>query len=343
MSRYIFTSKKSLPGLDKKAAKLFEILPFASLGKHKPADDDETYLDIAGLGAAALKKALAALKKRCGVSAWGIIDPKGEAADPAAFFFEGASDYIGPKTLKALSAKRLAAASAFRQTDEGRGSAGSAVRVKGAGKKESRSPSARGSLPKKSVKLPPGKFEGWKSVKAGTLCSFFFLYIKLGSEKTSLHSRLGEAAYTAVRNRLRDLLQQRLAPAGALLWMETENDSLFLVPPKAHYGKAALTAALKLILEAPLVNIEKLGLAIPAQFTIALHYGKTIFQAPGKTGTVVSDAVNFVFHLGAKHTEPGRLSVSGEVIPEGLRSLFTDAGEYEGFDIIHSRRFTYSA
>jgi hypothetical protein len=128
--------------------------------------------------------------------------------------------------------------------------------------------------------------------------------------------------------------------------MESESNFLFLVPPQANHGKAALTAGLKIILAAPLISIENLGLSVPVNFTLALHYGKTLFQAPGKTGTVISDAVNFVFHLGSKYAEPDRLSISSEVpdevIPPGILGLFAPAGEYEGFSIRHSRRFTYS-
>jgi hypothetical protein len=142
------------------------------------------------------------------------------------------------------------------------------------------------------------------------------------------------------------VLQQNLQDSRALLWMETESNYLFLIPPRAVYGKAAVEASLKMILGGPLTGIEKLDLSIPVDFTFALHYGKTIFRAPGKTGTVVADAVNYIFHLGSKQAEPGRLTISGhvpeEAVPEGLADLFTHGGTYEGIAIRHSRRFTYS-
>ncbi|MDR0876466.1 MAG: hypothetical protein LBN21_00310 [Treponema sp.] len=197
----------------------------------------------------------------------------------------------------------------------------------------------------KAPKLPAGKFEGWSSIRSGTTANFFFLFVSL-SGKTNLRSRLSESDIRTVKNRLRDFLQQRLLEAAPLLWMETESNCLFLIPPRAANGQAAVTASLLMIMGTPLMSIEKLGLSIPVDITFALHYGSTIFRAPGKTGTVVSDAVNYVFHLGAKHAEAGRLTVSADVppaaIPEGLTDLFADAGEYEGIPVIHSRRFTYS-
>jgi class 3 adenylate cyclase len=101
-----------------------------------------------------------------------------------------------------------------------------------------------------------------------------------------------------------------------------------------------------MILNSSLISIEVLELSVPVNFTLALHYGKTPYQAPGKTGTVISDAVNFVFHLGSKCAEPGRLTISEEVpdeaLPPALNAFFTAAGEFEGLGIRHSRRFTRS-
>ncbi|MDR0601765.1 MAG: hypothetical protein LBG42_05225 [Treponema sp.] len=334
---YIFTFKKNPGGLlrDKKAAVFFQILPAELLGKHSPAAGDLSYLDISGLGPAEIKKALALLKKSCAASPWGIFDPGGLSSDPASFFFEGASDYVGKAAVTGLSKKRLTAAASWREA------AGTA----GAGKTRS-SKTAPEIPPKKSARLPSGKFEGWKSIRTGTVTPVFFLYIALSAGDDNLRSRLGEAAFTTTRNRLRDFLQQQFAGASALLWMESESNFLFLVPPQAAPAKAALTAGLKLVLSAPLAGPENFGLSVPVIFTVALHYGKTAFQAPGKTGTVVSDAVNFVFHLGVKYAEPGRFTMSDEVpaeaVPPGLADLFIPAGEYEGFAIRHSRRFVYA-
>jgi hypothetical protein len=328
MNIFLF-SGKNIPALsgDKKTAGMVQVLPAAVLDGHTPGAGDISYLDISGLPQAEVKRILTRLKKRCLHSAWGIIDPKGEAPDPAEFFFAGAVDYIGPKTIKGgLNKKRLTAALTWRDAQK------SAAGPAGVKKGENR-------------KLPGGKFEGWEFIRSGTRASFFFLFVSF-SEKINLRSRLGEAAYSTVKNRLRDVLSQNLKDSQALLWMETEFDYLFLLPPRASCGKAAVEASLRMILDSPLIGIERLGLSPPAAFTFALHYGSTIYRAPGKTGTVVSDAVNYIFHLGAKHAEGGRLTISADVsfeaIPESLTGLFVDAGDFEGIPIRHSRRFTYS-
>jgi hypothetical protein len=337
MNAYIFTVKKpSAPGIEKKARAFFEILPAAALAKHDPGTDGISYLDITGMDKTSLKKSISLIKKRCAGSSWGIIDPKGEADDPAVFFFNGASDYLNGKTLKGLTKKRLdlAVSAGSSKTP----AAGAAPGKKG--KTESVVRAGR------SARLPPIKFEGWQSMKSGMTAHFFFLYVSFSSGKSNLRSRLGEKNYTVVRGRMRSCLLDKLKEADALLWMETESDYLFLIPPKANNGKAALVASLKMILSSPLIGAENLGLSIHANFTFALHFGETPWQAPGRTGTVVSGAVNFIFHLGAKHAGADKLTISSEVpaeaIPPELDDLFVDSGEYEGFGLISSRRFTYS-
>ncbi|MDR2258893.1 MAG: hypothetical protein LBE14_07075 [Treponema sp.] len=340
MKVFLFSVKKTAAFTgDKKTAALTRVLPAAALSRHSPEAGDISYLDISGLPPEDLKKALARLKKSCRHSSWGILDPKGEAPDPAEFFFAGAADYIGPKALKGnIGKKRFAAALAWREAGSHESAAGTAA----APEADTLCGLADG---RNGRKLPGGKFEGWHTIRAGTTAPFFFLFVSL-SGKTNLRSRLGESSFVAVKNRLRDMLQQNLQDSQALLWMETESNCLFLIPPRAANGKAAVEASLKMIMGSPLISIEKLGLPIPVDFTFALHYGQTIFRAPGKTGTVVSDAVNYIFHLGVKHADPGRLTistaVSDEAIPEGLAGLFVNAGMFEGFPIRHSRRFKYS-
>jgi hypothetical protein len=348
----IFSSKKpEALGLDKKAEILVEIRPFGKSGAAKESGGragskngrepvlrkadtpDQVYLDISGIGVPELKKTIGRFKKLFAGSFWGIIDPKGEAPDPAQFFFEGASDYLGPGVIKkGLSLKRFACA---RDTA-----------AEGLSANEKGGKAADGAEMKRKIqKLPAGKFEGWKSVRDGTISPFFFLFMSI-SGKTNLRSMLGENSSAAVKTRLREVLRQNFREAGALLWMEAESSCLFLVPPRAANCKAAVEAALRLILGCRLIAIERLGLSIPVEFTFALHYGKTVFRSPGKTGAVVSDAVNYIFHLGTKHAEPGRLTVSADVPPEaqpeGLADVFSPAGVYEGIPVRHSRRFTYS-
>ena len=324
---YIFSSKKAALkrslGQDKKNTWI-EILPQIPKG-FSVHPDDQVYLDISGLPQADLNKALGLIKK-C-VAFWGIIDPKGQTDDPASFFFKGASDYIGPALVKkGLSKKRFAAAlSKFGDM------------------KSSKKPAdIKTETNKKIPKLPAGKFAGWKSIRPGKTEAFFFLFFSFFG-KLTLRSLVGETVLAALKKHLRDVLQQYLWEANALLWMETKDSSLFLVPPRTANSRAAIEAALKMLLNSHLIGIEKLSMGISVEFTFALHYGKTIFQVPGKTGTVISEPVNYIFHLGTKKAETGRLTISShvpmEAIPGGLLDFFTPAGIFEGIPVHHSKRF----
>jgi len=341
---YIFSIKNSVAikhALEKnKKITQVEIVPRIPKG-YKLNPDDQAYLDISGLSGTEITRALGQLKKDAAF--WGIIDPKGAAPDPSAFFFNGASDYIGPGLLKSgLNNKRFMEALSFAAAKKSPGKTS-------ADESETKTAGTRGAAKdttgkKKPRKLPAGKFGGWKSIRAGTQEFFFFLFVGVAG-KPNLHSLVGEAAFNVIMNRVRDVLRQSLREADALLWMETEETSLFLIPPRLPNCRAAIEAALKLILNCRLIAMEKLGLKVPVEFTIALHYGKTVFEAPGETGDIISEPVNYIFHLGAKKAEPGRLTISDDVgkgaIPEGILNIFKPAGIYEGIPIYHSRRFIY--
>jgi hypothetical protein len=339
MRIYIFSLKKlTALGFNLSETSGLEVLSPADLGKHRPRPGDISYLDISGYaGEGEIKKAAALLRRRSKDSAWGILDPRGESPDPAQFFFDGASDYLGPKLIKAgIDKKRFKTVLSWQDAPSG-----------GKGPALNSDPSPIEGGAKKTTRLPGGKFAGWHSLRAGTTAPFFFLYISLkGEGKTNLRSRLGEGNYKLLRDRLRNFLQQTFYEANALLWMETETNCLFLIPPKAEYVKAAITASLKILMNTPMIMVETLGLPIPAGFVFALHYGKTPYRDPGKTGTVVSDAVNFIFHLGSKCAEIGRLTLSdelpGEALPPPLTDMFIPAASFEGRNLQHSRSFVYS-
>jgi len=313
-----------------------EFLPQLPKG-FKPQSGDQVYLDIAGIDSAKCKKYIKQFKANGYF--FGIIDPKGIAADPALYFFRGASDYIGQAQVKkGIGKKRFTEALSW--TCEKTSDAGTVKNeTPGNGKAAKK---AETTISIKNHKPVSGKFEGWNSIRSGATGSFFFLFISL-SGKSNLRAMLGETTFILLHNRLREVLQQSFGEADALIWMEAEGNSLLLVPPKLYNGRAAVITALKTILNSRLICMEKLGLTIPAEFTFALHYGQTIYQAPGKTGEVISESVNYIFHLGIKKAQAGRLTISGavpdEVIPEGLADLFTPAGSFEGLKISQSRRF----
>jgi hypothetical protein len=326
MSVFFFTSnKKTGLGKGDAPAVAFERRDMDELKAHAAGAGDMTYVDVTGLADADRRKLIAAAKRRCGESAWGVVDPKGSVGDPASVFFAGASDYVGPFAFSAgVDKARVKAALAFARR---------------CAKADEMAQAAGPASPDQDLL---DDFPGWKSVKPGTSYPFFFLYFS-ASGQVNFKTRLGEAGYATFRERIRSQIQQSLAEADPLLWMENDSSGLFLVPPKAANARSAVIGCLRNLLGAPLIGYEKLGLPVHLNFTFAMHYGRCEFAAPGKTGTIVSDAINFIFHLGQKRAEAGRLTLSKEAarlaVPAKLSDMFSDAGAYEGRDLSRSRLF----
>jgi hypothetical protein len=334
MTIFIFSSSTKINlGFDAKTSKLVQFLPLTAIGKHNPSSDDMSYIDVSSADDKEAIRLIGVLKRHCLQSPWGIVDLKGILQDPANWFFNGASDYIGAETIKlGIKGKRFSQIQAFfASRNDIQDEAVMAVPIASANKKVSIS----------------NKFSGWNTIKTDEICPFFFLYVSFQG-KSNVRARLGENGFNVLKIRLRNLLQQSFSESDALLWMETESDFLFLIPPKYQNAKSAVVACLKTLISMPLIIAEKFGLInFSADFVFALHYGKVPFKAPGKTGTVISEAVNFIFHLGAKFAKPGRLSISGDVpravVPDKLQDMFIDAGTFEDSRIIHSKKFVYSS
>lgn len=332
-----------------RAPAAIETSPLEALKAYRPEEEEALYLDATGLGPDELKKQLATLRRRVasGASqgaAWGVVDPKGAVKDPGRLFLDGAADYLGPEACKAgLDRARLKAALALaaRQAGGTAGGEGRGVSPERAASQALGEPTAS-ACDDEGGKGAGMAFPGWKALKPRSSYPFYFLYVSV-SAQVNLKTRLGEAGYRAFRDKFRQVVQQGLAEADPLPWMETDASALFLVPPLAPCARATIAACLRMLLGTPLLAYERLFLPFPVELTFAMHYGTTEYAPPGRTGTIVSDAVNFSHHLGAKRAEAGRLTLSGEaagaLAESRLADLFVDGGCFEGRAVVHSRRF----
>ena len=340
MNVYIFTKKEA--NLKSIFPKNTQFLPLP-LSKHEPADGDISYIDISAFADTDLKKTLTQFKKNCKDTAWGIIDPNGSIKDTASVFFDGASDYLGTDFLKSTASidpKRLKEALCWRKN-----AAGAASSVSANEDEQSSKEKGTGFL-KSGIKLPSASsFPGWKKIPEGKTLPFYLLYCSLQG-KTALDTRLEDKTIAQIHKRFITYLDNSFEEANGLFWMDSGKDCLFLLPPAAKCAEAAIKASIRMIISTPLIVMETLGITMPLNFIFALHYGSLSYNPPGRTGTVVSDAVNFIFHLGAKKAESGRLTVSGELpdvtIPKPLEDCFVPAGEFEDRKIWHTKKFSYA-
>jgi len=244
---------------------------------------------------------------------WGVADRKGAIADPAALFFAGGADYLGPALFRSpLPPGRLQAALAHA----GLGGAGAAV----------------------EEAYPP--FPGWSALARDEEVQVRFCYAALSGQK-ELRERIGEKRLDKLREDFASFLGPWSAECGGIVWIKETAGCLVLFPPDDE-GMNPVLAAFRLILDRAIVGYEVFHLEIPLSFHFAFHAGKTMWRPPGATGTVVSDDVNFVFHLGTKATADGEILVSNSAnhsIPEYLRDLFVEQGDFEGRPFAASRRF----
>jgi len=343
MNIFVFTKKET--SVKPVFAKNVQFPALSEIKKIPVEPDDFYYLDATGLDPDAIKKTLTQIKKQFKDTSWGIIDPKGCIKDPAFLFFDGASDYLGPEFFKKtnkIDTKRLQKAQSWRKAmsvDINKNLKSGAV-----SENEKSSAINKGFL-NNGIKLPAaGTFPGWKKIPSGKTLPFYLLYCSLQG-KTTLDVRLGENTFAQIHKRFYSYLTDTFIEADGLHWMDTGKDCLFLLPPKIKAAEIAIEACIRMIINAPLITLETLGLSVPVNFVFALHYGSLGYKPPGKTGTVVSDAVNAIFHLGVKKAECGRLTISGDIpgssVPKSLEDSFVPAGEYEGRKIFHTKKFSY--
>lgn len=196
-----------------------------------------------------------------------------------------------------------------------------------------------------NIKLPPANvFPGWKKMQSGMSVPFYLLYCSIEG-KTSLDSRFNEKTVAAIHARFVEFLKANLEGTEGLIWMNTGRDYLLLFPPKQKSIEKTINACMNMLVSAPLFTLECLDINLPVNFVFALHYGTIKYKPPGQTGTVVSDAINFVFHLGTKKAELGRLTISGDVpgvtVPKELQDCFVSTKDFEGRKIWQSKKFEY--
>jgi hypothetical protein len=61
----------------------------------------------------------------------------------------------------------------------------------------------------------------------------------------------------------------------------------------------------------------------------------------GNTGTIVSDTINFTFHLGTRYARPGSLYITKPVYDHthpGLKDLFVKDDPFEGREVYRMRK-----
>ena len=167
-----------------------------------------------------------------------------------------------------------------------------------------------------------------------------FCYAAIGNQH-ELMERIGEKRLFKLREDFAGFLGPWAAECGGIVWIRDGSGNLLLFPP-ADEGINPVLAAFRLLLDRALIGYEVFRLETPLSFRFAFHEGHTMWRKPGSTGNVVSEDVNFIFHLGAKASPDGLIVVTDcaeSIVPTCLRDLFASGGDFEGRALLASKRF----
>lgn len=285
------------------------------------------YLDIYQRTEKEYWEEIRALLKQQNISL-GIIDAKSAAPDPAAFFHAGVSDYITKKQLsEGISQKRIKSILDIKRaiTSE---------------RKDEKSQKLYADLNKKDFSgklIPNGE---WKEAKYGKEYVFYLLFAEIDLS-SDLKKKGAQGHLKNIKDVFYNYIRQHVEPINGKIWMWNEFGGLILFPYTKKYQDVAVTAA-KLIAHMPIASCEDFPFKMEISYRFALHIGETVYKERGNTGTIVSDAVNFTFHLGQKFAKPGNFYLSEEAydrIYPRLKELFLPEGMFENKNILRLRKF----
>ena len=275
------------------------------------------YLDASQFGQTQINKTL---KESVKTDAFcvGIIDSAGVIDDPGNMFHLGAVDYLSKKTVqRGVTTQRVQKVISYCDFNE--------------------TPEEEkvNTYPEPVWKLSGSS---WKNVKSGQEYTFCFMFVEIDLID-EWKNKSGRAHLDEVKAAFQKHVQQFAQALSGRIWMWMDLGGLILFPFDGKRCEPILDG-IRLILNRLIISAEAYTYQTSIGYRLALHIGNTIYRTRGETGTIVSDAVNFIFHLGQKFAQPGNFYLTEPVtrfIPEQLKECFVSAGLFEEIPISRMR------
>ncbi|NBB90631.1 MAG: hypothetical protein GVY23_05425 [Spirochaetes bacterium] len=272
---------------------------------------------------------------------FGLVHASDGPADPSRLFFAGASDYIGASALElGITTKRMDEVMRFiehrevehREALEAGSSAAAAVDT----------PGDAAAAPDSSRYILSGT--DWDGIEPSHEYTFWLLLAEL--DDISRYANQTSGTYTeelvaAFRKRVTDAVEHY----NGRVWIWKKTGGLLLFPFDGSTCNP-IVPMMRLVLNRAIADVEHYGLKSDSSFRLALHLGNTVFESEGRTGGIVSETVNFIFHLGQRYLEPGDVGVTAEAfsfLPSSLKPYFERSASFEGHRIARLRRFSRAA
>jgi len=269
--------------------------------------DAIAYIDLSSLKPAEIPKTLKllySLENLC----WGVLDLKGAVKDPAEIFHRGGADFVGKELAKApLNPARIEAAAKFRNIEK---------------------PAEAKAKPLPSY-LPSGR--DWREVREGKEYTFCMMFIELDNQ-AAFRKNASDKQINTVTHTFHDFVQKAVAAMNGRVWMWMDFCGLVLIPFDGERCEAVL-ACLRMMMNRVIISVEDCDLGTLLSYRIVLHVGNTVYRVRGDTGSIISDSINSIFHLGQKYARPRQFVLTENVepfIPSGVRDLFKGEGVFEG-------------
>lgn len=275
--------------------------------------DELVYLDLGSVPKRQRAEWLERLAAARGLR-WAVIDRGRSLEDPAALFRLGAVDFIGAEAREGVVDRgRLDDIRAFAE------------------RLDNHAPKAARHRPHH------GGFPGWEALtegKAYELCAFYAGVW----DADGLRTRLGEQRFARFKAAAAGVVNGVVQEHGGLLWIADDQSFLALFPPEL--ASELVASAMRILANMRLISYEQLRLEQEVGcLYFCLRRCELPWQKPGQTGTVVSDALNYMYHLGRKFTPACAVDLVddlAEALDPRLKALFVDAGNFENRPI---RRF----
>jgi hypothetical protein len=322
MEIYIFSNsavvKKAFSGFSGAKGPSVKFFPVEELKKtiKQITPGSMIYVDAAELQMKEFQTTVKFLAK-LGNLRWGIIDPKGNVSDIADIFFCGASDYIGKNLIEEkINPSRLQKIFRFKDLAE------------------VADESQKASIARKYALSG----NDWTKIKTGSEYTFCLMHFEMDNQSELKSLLSGNQRNIFIKN-FHDFLESEVNTVNGKIWMWMDFSGLILFP---FDGKTcdAITTCFKLILNRRLISKEVANMDYLLSYHISLHLGNTIYKKRGDTGTIVSDSINSIFHLGNQYAKAGNFYLTEDIanyIPKCLEPYFIPEGEFEGRKIFRMR------
>ncbi|MDC7226467.1 MAG: hypothetical protein PQJ61_06860 [Spirochaetales bacterium] len=279
----------------------------------KPEPDILYLLDYESIPDEEKSKDLSYFLKKNNVSRT-LIDRKNTVDDPAAIMMKGC-DYLASSILKAgIKPQRLNKYAGFFN-----------LISRPAGPADTACAETEADTPE-FIKME----NGWKGIKSGKDYSFYMLFTEI-SLPSDWKKKSGNVHLNKLKQTFQEVVDKTTAEYDGRLWIWNEYGGLVLFPYNG-VNTDSVIPGIKLMLNRVIISIEDFELHTPIRLKAAMHLGTTTWKTRGKTGTIISDSLNSIFHLGTKYTPVNDMDITEEVyreLPAGVQRMFSETGTFE--------------